>query len=101
MGAAVLGFAILAVYLTLIVSQGGASLLVVPWALLMAIAALEAFSSTQVEDRRVARKIMSGLGVLFVLLVIASALTIGFGFLMAAASSTVAASRLSDTDVAG
>ncbi len=102
MGAAVLGFAMLAVYLTLIVGQGGASLLVVvPWALLMAIAAVGAFSSARVEDRRVARKIMIGSAVLFVLLGIASALTIGFGFLLAAALSTVAASRLSDTDVAG
>ena len=96
-----LGFAMLAVYLTLIADQGGASLLVVPWALLMAIAAVGAFSSTRVEDRRIARKIMIGSAVLFVLLGIATALTIGFGFLLAAVLSTVAASRLSDTDVAG
>jgi len=101
MGAAVLGFAMLAVYLTLIAGQGGASFLAVPWALMMAIAAAGAFYSARLEDRRVARKIMIGSAVLFVLLGIASVLTIGFGFLLAAILSTVAASRLSDTDVAG
>lgn len=89
-----LGFAMLAVYLILIANQGGASFFVVPWALSMAIAAAGAFSAAQIADQRVARRVMIGSAVLFGLLGIASALTIGFGFLLAAVLSTVAATRL-------
>lgn len=53
---AVLGFVMLVIYVTLIVGQGGVSLFdVLPWALLMAIAAIAAFVTAQIEDWRIAR----------------------------------------------
>ena len=94
MAAAVLGSAMLVIYITLIVRQGGISFLVVPWALLMALAALGAFFSAQVEDRHIARRFVIGSAVLFALLGVAAGLSIGFGFLIAAGFSTVAAKRM-------
>jgi uncharacterized membrane protein YciS (DUF1049 family) len=94
----VVGFAMLAAYLALIVAQGGAALIdVLPWAVLMLIAAIAALAAAQFEDRRIARNVMVAAAALFTLLGVVSILGIGIGFLVAATLATVAAIRLSGT----
>jgi hypothetical protein len=94
----VVGFAMLAAYLALIVAQGGVALIdVLPWAVLMLIAAIAALAAAQFEDRRIARNVMVAAAALFTLLGVASILGIGIGFLVAATLATVAAIRLSGT----
>jgi hypothetical protein len=94
----VVGFAMLAAYLALIVAQGGVALIdVLPWAVLMLIAAIAALAAAQFEDRRIARNVMVAAAALFTLLGVVSILGIGIGFLVAATLATVAAIRLSGT----
>jgi len=88
----------LAAYLALIVAQGGVALIdVLPWAVLMLIAALAALAAAQFEDRRIARKIMVAAAGLFTLLGVVSIFSIGIGFLVAAVLAVLAAIRLSGT----
>ncbi len=95
-GAAILGFAMLVVYVTLIVAEGGNSFFdVFPWALLMATAAVIAFSSVHVADPRIARNLLIGAAALFGVIGAVSLLSIGFGFLLAAAAAAVGTTRLS------
>jgi len=94
MAAAAVGFVMVVVYLTLIASQGDASLQVLPWALLMSLAAVGALISARLEDADASRRIMIGSAILFGLLGIASALTIGIGFVVGAALLVVASNRL-------
>src|SRR3990172_11365880 len=90
-GTAVVGFAMLAAYLALIVAQGGVALIdVLPWAVLMLIAALAALAAAQFEDRRIARKIMVAAAGLFTLLGVVSIFTIGIRFLVAAVLAVLA-----------
>jgi hypothetical protein len=87
------------IYITLIVAEGNNSFFeVLPWGLLMLIAAAGAFSSTQIEDRRVARIAMFWSAGLFVILGVLSGFTIGLGFLVAAALLILATTKLSDID---
>jgi hypothetical protein len=94
-GAAILGFVMLAVYVSLIISELGNSFWdILPWALLMAITAAIALTSVFVADRRMARNLLIGATVLFGLLGVVSILTIGLGFLLAAATAAVGASKI-------
>ena len=95
-GAAILGVAMLAVYVTLIVAQGNTSWFeVLPWVLLMVIASAFAFASAQVVDRRLARNLLLGATALFGLIGVLSLFSIGLGFLLAAAAAAVGTARLS------
>jgi hypothetical protein len=95
-GAAVLGVATLAVYVTLIVAQGNASWFdVLPWVLAMATGSAVAIASAQVADRRLARNLLLGASALFGVIGALSLLSIGLGFLLAAAAAAVGAARLS------
>lgn len=92
---AVLGVAMLAIYVTLIVAQGGVRLFeVLPWVLLMAIAAIAAFAAARIEDWRFARNVMVAAAILFAMLGVVSILSIGIGFLLTAALATIAAIRI-------
>lgn len=94
--AAILGFAMLAVYVTLIVAEGNNSLFeVLPWALLMAAGAVVAFASAHIADRRMARNLLLGATALFGVIGAVSLFSIGLGFLLAAAAAAVGAVRLS------
>lgn len=92
---AVLGFAMLAVYLALIVSQGGGSVFeILPWALLMATAAVISFAAVLVRERRIARKLLIGAALLYGAIGAVAILSIGFGFLLTAAAAVIALMRL-------
>lgn len=53
------GFVMLAVYITVIVTQRGEfSWEALPWALLMVFAAIAAYASVQIEDRRIAQRVI-------------------------------------------
>ncbi len=84
----------LAVYVSLIVSQGDSLSTILPWAFLMAITVATALASVFVADRRLARNLLLGATVLFGLLGVVSLLTIGVGFLLAAATAAIGASKL-------
>jgi len=89
----------LTVYVTLILATGGDPFFeVLPWALLMAAPAIGSFASAQIQDRRMAKNLMIGSAVGFLLLGLESILTIGPGFVLAAFAATVAAIRLSRAD---
>ena len=95
-GAAILGFAMLAVYVTLIVAEGNNSWFdVLPWALLMAAGSAVAFASAQVVDRRMARNLLLGAAALFGVIGALSLFSIGLGFLLAATAAAIGAARLS------
>ena len=95
-GAAILGFAMLALYVTLIVAEGGNSFWdVFPWALLIATAAVIAFASLHVRDPHIARNLLIGAAALYGVIGVVSILSIGFVFLLAAAAAAVGAARIS------
>ena len=86
----------MAVYVTLIAAQGDISWFeVLPWVLAMASGSAVAFASAQVVDRRLARNLLLGATALFGVIGALSLLSIGLGFLLAAAAATVGAARLS------
>jgi hypothetical protein len=86
----------LAVYVTLIVAQGGSAWFeVLPWALLMATGSSLAFASAQVVDRRMARNLLLGAAALFGLIGVLSLFSIGLGLVLAAAAAAIGAIRLS------
>jgi len=94
-GSAVLGLGMLAIYVAVIVAQGGNSFFdILPWALLMAIAVAIAFAGALTEERHIARNLLIGAGALYGVLGVVSLLTIGIGFLLAAAAAAVGASRV-------
>jgi hypothetical protein len=96
-GTTVVGFAMVAIYLAIIVGEGVHSLLdVLPWVALMAVAAITAFAAAHIEDRRVARNLMVAAAVLFAVLGAVSILSIGIGFLLTAALATVSATRFKE-----
>jgi hypothetical protein len=83
-------------YVALIVTGDGNTFLdVLPWALLMLIAALLAVAGVQLADRRLARNLLVGAAVLYGLLGVISLLTIGLLFVLVAFSAVIAAARLS------
>jgi MFS family permease len=95
-GAAVIGFAMMAVYVTLILTEGNNSFSeVLPWALLMAAPTIGAFVAAVIPDRGTARRIVIGSAVLFAIIGAVSLLSIGIGFLIAAILASVAAVQLS------
>jgi drug/metabolite transporter (DMT)-like permease len=84
----------LATYVALIVAEGDNSFFdIFPWALLMAIAAVIAFSGALVEDRRMARNLLIAAAALYGVLGFVSIFTIGIGFLLAATAAAVGASK--------
>lgn len=92
---AVLGFAMLAVYLTLILSQGGNEIFeILPWALLMATAAVMSFAAIHVREERIARNLLIGAAVLYGVIGAMAILSIGLGFLLTAAAAVIAITRL-------
>ncbi len=92
---AVLGFAMLAVYLTLILSEGGVEIFeILPWALLMATGAVISFAGAIVREPRLARNLLIGAALLYGVIGAVAILSIGFGFLIAAATAVIAIARL-------
>lgn len=95
-GAAIVGFAMVAVYVTLIAAQGNTSWFeVLPWALPMATGSALAFASAQVVDRRMARNLLLGATAFFGVIGVLSLFSIGLGFVLAGAAAAVGAPRLS------
>jgi hypothetical protein len=85
----------LAVYVALILSEEGNTLVdILPWALLMAIAATIALASAFVSDSRAARNLLMGAAALFGLIGVLGILTIGIGFLVVAGVSLFGASKV-------
>lgn len=75
----------LAIYVTVIAVQGDATVReILPWALIMAIAALAATGSVVSSRLRVARILMVAAALLYATLGVLSILSIGIGFLLAA-----------------
>lgn len=92
---AVLGFAMLVVYLTLILSQGGDEIFeLLPWALLMATAAVMSFAGVIVREPRIARNLLIGAALLYGVIGAVAILSIGFGFLITGAAAVIAITRL-------
>jgi hypothetical protein len=80
----------LAVYVTLMVSEGNNSLFeVLPWALVMAFVAVFALASAHADDPRLARNLLVLATALFGVLGALSLFSIGLGFLLAAAAAAV------------
>ena len=93
-GTAVVGFAMVVIYVSIIVGEGVHSLLdVLPWVTAMAAAAITAFTGAHIKDRRMARNLMIAGAVMFAVLGAVSILSIGIGFLLAAVLATVATTR--------
>lgn len=75
----------LAIYVTVIAVQGDATVReILPWALIMAIAALAATGSVVSSRLRLARILMVAAALLYATLGVLSILSIGIGFLLAA-----------------
>lgn len=92
---AVLGSAMLAVYVTLIASQGGDEIFdILPWALLMATAAVISFAAIHVQEERIARNLLIGAALLYGVIGAVAILSIGFGFVLTAAAAVIAITRL-------
>lgn len=89
----------LAVYVTLIVSEGQNDQLwaSVPWALAMATAAMLALVGAARADDASARKLLFGSAFLFFPLGLVSILSIGIGFLAAGGLALFAANRIPRT----
>lgn len=85
----------LAVYLSIILSQGSSVTEILPWAALMAAPAILALLSVSTRDRRVARSLLMVAAVLYGIVGVLGILTIGIGFLIAAAAAAVGVARLS------
>lgn len=88
---AVLGFVMVAIYITVIAGEDGNSIAeVLPWAIPMAIAAFAAAGSAVTTDPRIARYAMVFAALVFALLGLVSILSIGIGFLLTAAVAVAA-----------
>lgn len=84
----------LAVYVTLIVSQGGDEIFaVLPWALLMATAAVISLAAALAREGRIARNLLVGAALLYGVIGAVAILTIGLGFLLTAATAVMAITR--------
>ncbi len=92
--AAVAGFGLLAVYVTIMVSQESTFADAFPWALIMAAGAGAIAVAGRMGNRRHARWVLIGAAVMFGLLGLASLLSIGIGFLVVAVLSGAAAVRM-------
>ncbi len=66
LGTAVVGFAMVAIYVALILGDGTSSFLdALPWATLMALPATAALASAYIKDRRIARNMLIAAAVIF------------------------------------
>lgn len=93
-----LGLLMLAVYVTIISSQGDVDLLqTLPWALLMTAGAGLALAATLARKTSTARKLLIGSALIYGLLGLVAILTIGLGFLITGALAIIAITRL-DTE---
>lgn len=82
-GAAVLGFTLVAIYVGLIASEGGASFFPVAlFALLMTLGAFAALFGAQTADQHKARIAIVAAAAIFTIVGIVSFLSIGIGFLI-------------------
>ena len=94
-GAAVLAGAMLAIYLGLIIAEGGNSLAsVLPWASLMGAGCVTLIIASWIREDTTARTLLNAGAVAYAVLGIVSILSIGIGFIAVAALSATAASRL-------
>ena len=101
-GTAVVGFAMVAIYVSIIVAEGVHSLLdVLPWVTAMAAAAITAFAGAHIKESRIARNLMVAAAVMFAVLGAVSILSIGIGFLLAAVLTTVATTRFKEKSEVG
>ena len=101
-GTAVVGFAMVAIYVSIIVGEGVHSLVdVLPWVTAMAAAAITAFAGAHIKDRRIARNLMVAAAAMFAVLGAVSILSIGIGFLLAAVLATVATTRFKEQSEVG
>ena len=92
--AAILGFAMTAVYVALVSIEGGNHFWdIFPWVLLMTTAAVIAFSSVMEADVRVARNLLIGAAILYLVIGFVSIFSIGSGFLLAMAVALVGANK--------
>ncbi len=93
--AAVVGFAMTAVYVVVILGEGDNSLTaVLPWAVVMASGGALAFAATQIADPPVARTLLIGATAIFGIIGTLAIFSIGLGFLLAAATALIAVVRL-------
>jgi hypothetical protein len=100
LGTAVVGFAMVAMYVALILGDETSSFLdALPWATLMALPATAALASAYIKDRRIARNMLIAAAVIFTLLGLISILSIGIGFLLAGGLATIAAVRFEGKSV--
>ena len=100
LGTAVVGFAMVAIYVALILGDGTSSFLdALPWATLMALPAAAALAAAYIKDRRIARNMLVATAVVFLGLGLISILSIGLGFLLAGGLATIAAVRLAGETV--
>jgi hypothetical protein len=100
LGTAVVGFAMVAIYVALILGDGASSFLdALPWATLMALPAAAALAAAYVKDRRIARNMLVAAAVVFLGLGLISILSIGLGFLFAGGLATIAAVRIAGETV--
>jgi len=92
--AAVVGFGLLTVYVTIMVSQESTFADALPWAVVMAAGAGAIAGAGRMGNRRNARWVLIGATVMFGLLGLASILSIGIGFVVVAVLSGAAAARM-------
>lgn len=85
----------LALYLGLIIAEGGNSLAaVLPWALLMGAGCVTLIIATWIRDGTKARALLNAGALVYAALGIVSILSIGIGFIAVAALAAIAANRL-------
>jgi hypothetical protein len=97
--AAIAGYAMVAVYVALIVAQGDTPLgLVVPWVLAMTTAATLALVAAPVSADQAARRLLFIAAAIFLVIGFLGVLTIGLGFLIAGGLAIAGATRLGTDD---
>jgi len=100
LGTAVVGFAMVVIYVALILGEGTSSFLdALPWGTLMALPAAAALASAYIKDRRIARNMLVAAAVIFLVLGLISIFSIGLGFLLAGGLATIAAVRIETKSV--
>jgi hypothetical protein len=94
--ASILGFAMTAVYVVVILAEENNSFSeTFPWALSMTTGAVLALTSTLVANRAVARGLLLGAATIFGIIGGLAILSIGLGFLLAAAAAVIGSVRRS------
>jgi hypothetical protein len=95
-GASIIGFAMTAVYVVVILAQGNNSFSeTFPWALSMTTGAVLAFTSTLVANLAVARGLLLGAAAVFGIIGSLAIFSVGLGFLLAAVAAVIGSARVS------